>query len=174
MTPWPCHRCAAPGVRNLCSEGWCAQHLAALYATFDPAVFALHGVGLPVGTDGHQLRCVACGATWWGLAGEACTWCFNAWQRLHIEHQAELALQPPETDPDDITLRPAPGGPGWTGCGSPCPPQLVDEPTARRTIEREVRRGAVRTTRPDNPNQPFRLLLCCRRTATVPATRQTG
>ena len=63
---WPCHRCGAPGVKNLGARGWCGRHLAGLYARFDPAVFRLNGVGLPAGVnrpeygpDACELRCVA-------------------------------------------------------------------------------------------------------------------
>lgn len=31
---WPCRRCGAPGVRNLCAYGYCAWHLVEIYATF--------------------------------------------------------------------------------------------------------------------------------------------
>ena len=39
MKPWDCHKCGAPGVRNLLKQGWCEDHLLDLYDTFDPQVF---------------------------------------------------------------------------------------------------------------------------------------
>lgn len=96
MTPWPCHRCGAPGVRNLGADGWCATHLAALLATFDPVVFVPAGVGLPCGVvrpefgpDMADLRCVACGAVWVGVAGEQCGWCVTRWE-IQCAHQDEI------------------------------------------------------------------------------------
>jgi hypothetical protein len=141
-------------VRNLGTNGYCADHLAALYATFDPVVFALHGVGLPATAEGgageRLLSCNACGAGWWGLAGEECTWCFNAWQRL-LEHQGELALTPPGVDPDDITYDQQIDGWGqrlWVAVLA----GLVDERAATRAWQRAVQRGAVRTPGPvDEP-----------------------
>lgn len=149
MTLWPCHRCGAPGVRNLGTQGWCADHLGALYERMDVVVFALHGVGLPADAQGgsgvRSLACNACTATWKGLAGEACTWCTNAAVRL-TEHQAELVVRPPGVDPDDINYDPLIGGWGrrlWVAVLD----GLVDEHQARRAWDREERRGALRTAR---------------------------
>lgn len=94
-------------MRNLGVKGYCATHLAQLYGTFAPEVFALAGVGVPAGVERPEfgpaivdLRCNACGATWSGPAGEACGWCERSHQQL-LGHQAELVLAPPEIDPDD-------------------------------------------------------------------------
>lgn len=98
---WPC-ACGAAGVRNVGSEGKCARHLGELYATFDPAVFKLNGVGLPgASADDRHLTCCACGATWIGPPGEPCYYCARS-RRIQLEHQAELVLTPPDIDPDDI------------------------------------------------------------------------
>lgn len=82
--PDPCSTCGAPGVRNLGTEGYCAHHLAALYATFDPTLFVDHGIGFIVGamrpdfgpTDA-DLACNApnCTATWVGTPCTPCPWC---------------------------------------------------------------------------------------------------
>lgn len=104
---WPCHQCGNPGVRNIGTQGFCAVHLAALYATFDPAVFRMAGIGLPDGPTRPDwgplyadLACVACGATWTGVPGEPCRWCQHA-HEVMLDHQADLALTPPDTNPDD-------------------------------------------------------------------------
>ena len=103
MTLWPCNICNQPGVRNVGTEGKCARHLAELYATFDPMVFRLQGIGLPgVSTDDSLLTCTACEATWHGYAGEHCYYCARS-RRIQLEHQAELVLDPPDVDPADIT-----------------------------------------------------------------------
>ena len=104
---WPCNTCGAEGVRNLGTEGFCATHLTRLYATFDPSVWALAGVGLvtgpprpDVGPALHDLTCNACGATWAGIPGDPCGWCQTSAER-QLEHQQQLTLTPPDVDPDD-------------------------------------------------------------------------
>jgi hypothetical protein len=107
VTPWPCTKCGADGVRNIGIEGWCAHHLEELYATFDRSVFAFAGVGLqngPLRPDWGphyaNLACNACGATWTGVTGEPCGWCRRTHQRV-LAHQAELVLTPPDVDRND-------------------------------------------------------------------------
>ena len=101
MTPWPCHACDTPGIRNLGTDGYCPQHLAHLSGGFNPAVFALHGHGLPGRTDNPtDLTCAACKATWTGLVGEECGYCTRR-RTAQLEHQAELVLTPPDSDPAD-------------------------------------------------------------------------
>jgi hypothetical protein len=104
-----CHACPATAVRTLGTVDYCPAHLAALYARFDPAVLHHHGVGVQTGRQradfgpGYaELSCVACEATWVGLPGEACWWCART-RRIDLEHQADLALTPPEVDPSDAT-----------------------------------------------------------------------
>lgn len=96
---WPCHQCGNPGVRNLGLEGWCPIHLGELYATFDPVVFALNGVGLQSGLHRpeygplyYDLTCCACGATWAGVPGESCQWCDRQYE-LMLKYQAEIDKQ---------------------------------------------------------------------------------
>lgn len=104
---WPCDRCGNPGVRNVGAEGYCSVHLAEMYARFDPAVFALNGVGLQSGLVRpefgplfYDLTCCACDATWAGVPGETCYWCASSYNRM-IFDQAEMLLEPPDVDPDD-------------------------------------------------------------------------
>jgi hypothetical protein len=66
-------------------HGYCTAHLAELYRKFNPAAWTIHGgVGLPHGArpdhgDGyHDLRCVACDATWVGPTFQHCPWCIDA------------------------------------------------------------------------------------------------
>ena len=99
---WPCTRCGGRGVRNLGTEGWCALHLGELLATFDPAVFDLAGVGViegPARPDifpgAHDLRCVACGATWVGAPLSPCPWC-DRLRASMVRHSAELVMRPPD------------------------------------------------------------------------------
>lgn len=134
--PWPCTTCEAPGVRNLGTEGFCAHHLTQLYTRFDPAVFALHGIGLPGHTSSpHDLTCVACQATWTGTPGEPCPWC----QRRHhhqLDHQTDLLLEPP--DPLTATTLTA-----WARrLATAVQAGLIDEHTARRTLQRAERHAA--------------------------------
>lgn len=103
----PCHACNAPAVRDVAVDSYCADHLAALYATFDPAVFAYNGRGRRCGTVrpeyGHhaaELECNACGATWVGNPGDPCGYCPRILVAV-TEHQADLVLIPPDVDPDN-------------------------------------------------------------------------
>lgn len=100
--PWSCGICGAPGVRNIGISGWCPVHLAELYATFDPAVFQVPGVGLQVGQAHRELGplhadlcCTVCGATWVGVVGEPCMFC-EARLTATRDHQRELLLRPPD------------------------------------------------------------------------------
>lgn len=65
-------------------------------------------VGLPCGRRRPEygpaiqdLQCNNCGATWCGITGEPCDWCADALERQQ-EHQAELLLQPPDVERDDV------------------------------------------------------------------------
>jgi hypothetical protein len=105
--PWPCSTCGAPGIRNLGTRGYCGGHLAEVYRRFSPEVWKLRGIGLQDGArrpdhgpECMELRCVACGATWVGPMLEHCYWCERSHARM-LDHQAELVLEPPDTDPDD-------------------------------------------------------------------------
>lgn len=108
---WPCWRCGATSSRAVGTRGYCSTHLAELLATFDPAVFALGGSGLPCGAQRPELgpavedlRCVACGATWAGLAGELCAWCVRSRQAL-LDHERDLLLRlPDELDDERVVL----------------------------------------------------------------------
>jgi hypothetical protein len=102
MTPWPCWRCGAVGSRNVGSHGYCGTHLAELFRTFDPGVWAMNGVGLPVGRLRPEfgpcmedLECIACGAGWSGVAGDRCEWCRSAREAV-TAHQRELVLRVPD------------------------------------------------------------------------------
>lgn len=55
---------------------------------------------LPSGGPALQ-TCPACGATWLGEWPD-CRWCADA-EANQRRWQAELVLQPPDVDPDDIT-----------------------------------------------------------------------
>ena len=108
--PSTCHKCGSAGVRDVGAQGYCGTHLAALYSTFDPMVFVDGGVGLPdgqlrpeYGPAIEDLKCCRCGATWCGVAGDACGWCQRSLERQR-DHQAELVLQPSDVDPDDVTM----------------------------------------------------------------------
>lgn len=99
---WPCWKCGGAGSRNLLRLGYCSTHLAELFAGFDPAIWSMHGVGLPCGAlrpehgpAVEDLRCVACGATWVGLAGEPCTWCQRSRDVL-VAHEHDMVLRVPE------------------------------------------------------------------------------
>jgi hypothetical protein len=60
-----------------------------------------HGPLRPDWGDGWaDLVCDRCAATWTGLVGEECWWCWRALERMR-QWQAELTLTPPEVDPDD-------------------------------------------------------------------------
>lgn len=104
--PWPCWRCGLPGARNCGSRGYCGTHLAELLRTFNPAIWTTNGVGLPLGRMRPEfgpmmedLQCVACGATWSGVAGTHCEWCRATRERI-IAHQRDLVLRVPDVDED--------------------------------------------------------------------------
>jgi hypothetical protein len=107
--PWPCSQCGAAGFRNVYARGYCATHLAELYACFDVDVWDGQGVGVldvghrpDHGPEFYDLRCVVCGATWVGPLLAPCTWCSDVLAR-NLIWQAELTLTPPDVDPDDAT-----------------------------------------------------------------------
>lgn len=103
MSAFPCNTCGAPAVRDLGAESFCASHLGNLYRSFQSPVFSECGLGLPGHTtDDHDLKCVRCDATWYGIAGEECAYCINAYM-AQLEWQATLLLRAPEVDPDDAT-----------------------------------------------------------------------
>lgn len=101
--PWPCARCGLPGVRNLGTRGYCSEHLAELFATFDPRVFALAGLGVPsgrarpdLGPSVQELRCIADPThTWCGVAGERCDYCADERERL-LKFERERLLRVPD------------------------------------------------------------------------------
>ena len=104
-THWPCTRCGLPGIKNLGTVGYCAEHLRQLYERFSPDVFALAGVGLqngPLrpewGPGVADLECNSCGAGWTGLVGEACWWCERS-RSVLIQHQADRLVEAPNVDP---------------------------------------------------------------------------
>ena len=111
--PGPCWRCGNPGVRTVAASSYCSTHLAELYRSYNPEVWALNGVGLPVGRMRPEfgpliedLQCCACGATWSAVAGDRCGWCRASRERL-IAHQRDLLLRRPEvasTDNEEATL----------------------------------------------------------------------
>lgn len=106
-TQWPCTRCGLPGIKNLGTVGYCAEHLAHLYASFSPDVFALAGVGLqrgPLRPDWGptfaDLECNSCGAGWTGPVGEGCWYC-ERMRTVMTLHQADVLMKAPDIDPDD-------------------------------------------------------------------------
>lgn len=108
MTLLSCHACAAPGIRNLGKDGYCGTHLAVLYRTFNPLVFADGGVGLPSGRQHPEygpgiedLTCCRCEATWAGTPGDPCWWCQRA-HEIMADYQADLVRRPPDVDPEDL------------------------------------------------------------------------
>lgn len=142
---WPCHKCTAPGVRNLGSQGWCAAHLEQLYSTFSPDVFAVgvqDGPERPDWGAGYaDLRCNACAATWVGIAGDPCEWCRRARQR-QLEYQAELVLTPPDVDPGDERSEAMHAG--WAHrLAVAVAAGIVTDAAARRAWDRGARRGAA-------------------------------
>jgi hypothetical protein len=135
-TLWPCSTCGAPGIRNVGTDGFCAEHLGALYNRFDPAVFALRGIGLPGRSpDPHDVTCASCDATWWAQPGEVCPWCARRAQH-QLEHQAELLLEPPA----EITTAAIAAWARRLATGVKA--GLVDEATARRAILRAEQQAA--------------------------------
>jgi hypothetical protein len=95
--PWPCDTCHQPGYRNVGMVGYCADHLAELYAAFDSSHFGVIGYGLP---DGPWQRCIRCGATWEGHIGQQCRWCWTEYDSL-LRLSVEAVLTPPDIDRDD-------------------------------------------------------------------------
>ena len=99
---WPCWKCGGAGSRNVGTRGYCGAHLAELFADFDPAVWSFNGVGLPcgrlrpeLGAAVEDLQCVACSASWVGLAGDSCAWCRRSSEVL-VRHEHNVVLQVPE------------------------------------------------------------------------------
>ena len=110
MTPWPCS-CGAPGVRNVGTHGYCSACLGALFATFDPVVFADNGVGLLSGAMRDEygpgvgdLTCNHCDARWVGTPGERCAWCRSR-RPVTILVRRELLIE--------VDGFPIPGTPEW-------------------------------------------------------------
>ena len=96
----PCHRCGRPGVRDIGTRGYCADHLAELVGTFHPTV---PGVGLQTGLARPELgagivdlTCCRCQAGWSGLVGQTCWYCQQRTQKQE-EHQIDLLLTPPDS-----------------------------------------------------------------------------
>jgi hypothetical protein len=89
----PCHQCGKPAIKHR----YCADHLHQLYATYTSTSFAYQGIGLP---HGNYLKCTACNATWQGQIGDPCNYCRRSHQLL-IQHQHDLALTPPDVNPDE-------------------------------------------------------------------------
>jgi len=111
--PTHCHACwllgcLTPSVRPLGNEGYCINHLGALYATFDPAnldpdiAFGYQtGDSMPEwGLMYADLSCCRCGAGWTGVPGEQCQWCRDGQESLQ-QHHAQLVLRPPDVRPND-------------------------------------------------------------------------
>ena len=101
----PCSRCGAPGVRSLGVDDLCGSHLAELLSTFAPSVWAFNGLGLPAGRQRpdlgpsvEELRCIACGATWCGLAGDRCAFCRRSAEHLAAHTRAMLLAVPEVAD----------------------------------------------------------------------------
>lgn len=93
---WPCWRCAAPGVKNLGTDGYCATHLADFYRSLDPMAWCGVGVGLAAGRhrpdhgpEMWDLACVLCDATWVGPILDVCSWCHR---RLEGQRRAQVHL----------------------------------------------------------------------------------
>ena len=109
--PERCWRCNAPAVQSKGTRDYCGTHLAELLRGFDPSIWAANGVGLPCGLLRPEygplvedLRCVACGAGWAGLAGDPCEWCRRSREVL-IDHEHDLVLQVPEVaDESSLTV----------------------------------------------------------------------
>lgn len=100
--PGSCWRCGTPGVRSIGVRDYCGVHLADLMHSFDPGLWATNGIGLPCGLQRPEygplvedLRCIACGAGWCGIAGERCEWC-RAHREHLIAHQRSVLLTVPE------------------------------------------------------------------------------
>ncbi len=107
--PGLCCRCGSAGVRTVAADSYCSTHLAELYRSYNPEVWALNGVGLPIGRMRPEygpmiedLECIACGAGWSSVAGARCEWCRASRERL-IAHQRDLLLKVPD-DRREATL----------------------------------------------------------------------
>ena len=142
MSLWPCHKCGNPGVRNLGTSGYCSAHLAQLYATFDPAVFALNGIMLQTGiirsdygSTYAECTCCACGAISVAVIGEPCQWCQQA-RHTMTDDQITLVLRPPEHRTDDSMRVWAQRLANAVKIG------LIDEQQALNTMERNATRAA--------------------------------
>lgn len=140
VTPWPCSTCGADGHRNLGTQGFCAAHLGELYARFNPVSFGPVGVGLPGrSADPNELSCARCGATWVGVLGEDCFWCWRTFSQM-VDHQAERVLQPPDADVDDRMAALA----AWAKrLAVAVKAGLVSEPQARRALALEMESDAL-------------------------------
>ena len=93
----PC-ACGAPGYRELCGNGYCVEHYAAIVMTFDPSSFPSEGRGLPGRTDDpDDLTCATCKATWSGTVGESCAYCVR-WAELACQWQVDDLLTMPDVD----------------------------------------------------------------------------
>jgi hypothetical protein len=137
-TLWPCAICAAPGYRNLGTDGYCARHLADLYNAFDPAMFAVVGVGLPGRTAAiEDLTCCRCAATWVGVVGEPCGYCQVAYTHM-LEWQAELVLSRPDVDPGDQRYQQIINA--WAKrLAVAVKAHIITEDDARRALQREAK-----------------------------------
>lgn len=140
VTLWPCSTCGADGYRNMGTQGFCAAHMAELLATFDPVSFGPVGVGLPGrSADPNELSCARCGATWVGVLGEDCFWCWRTFLQM-VDHQAERAMEPPS---DDVKDRQAALVAWAKRLAVAVKAGLVDEQQARRALAREMGSDAV-------------------------------
>lgn len=143
MTPWPCTTCGAPGVRNVGTDGHCAEHLAALVAKFDAAHFGPIGYGLPHVTDlGTEcVRCVRCEATWDGHVFQSCHYCSVDLESMR-RHQADMVLEAPDVDPDDITYQSRMSA--WAKrLRNAVDAELITEQDAVRAMDRASRKAAA-------------------------------
>jgi len=132
---WPCDTCGGVGYRNVANVGYCADHLAELYQSFDPSHHSIIGYGLP---DGAHQRCVRCGATWEGVIGQTCKWCWTEYDSLlHLSAQAVLIA--PDVDIDDVrhtdALR------AWAGrLERAVDTELITRQAAKSALQKEVSR----------------------------------
>ena len=146
--PSPCSTCGAPGFRNVFAFGYCASHLSELYRSFSAEVWAMRGVGVQAGPrrpdrgpEYVELECVACGAGWVGALFERCGWCAQALERMQ-NWQAQLALTPPDVDPDDRSL--AERMDAWAQrMATAVQAEIITEDQARAAWNREVRHVAA-------------------------------
>ncbi len=128
-----CAVCRAPRYRDLGVVSYCADHLAEIYATFDPSHFGVIGYGLP---DGPWQRCIRCGATWEGHIGQQCRWCWREYDSL-IRLSAEAVLVPPDCDHNDA--RRADALRAWAErLAAAVKAELITEQNARDAMKREA------------------------------------